>query len=380
MRAGRDSEERSFGTKFARFVGVRYGVPCANGSSALAAALEAINVGYGDEVLVPGLAWVACASAVARVGAVPVFVDIDDTEYAMDPVMAERLISPRTKAVLLTHLSSSVGDIDAFAQLCERHSLTLVEDCSQAHGAIWRGRRVGSFGRVAAFSFQSSKLLTAGEGGIVVTDDPQIFEAVQQLRADGRQWRDDVVSGPFPDLRGGSGWQGHNYCMTELQAAVLSCGLDLLDEQNRLRFERVLYLEKGLAALDGVRVIRRRDDPRVDLSTHWHLPVQIDPEAFGGRNAEQIRSKLSDAVDLYLEPVGAPLDRHPLYRPQQYRRFPAEHVGKLATDGVELSGATRLSSSCFTMPHHALLADKACLDAFVEQFAALQTAAQKARP
>jgi dTDP-4-amino-4,6-dideoxygalactose transaminase len=374
MNVGAESEERRFGNAFAAFIGVRHGIPTSNGSSALVSALEAVGIGYGDEVLVPGLAWVACASAVARVGAIPVFVDIDVQDYAMRADHAESLITDRTAGILPTHLSSSVADVDASMDLSERYGLALVEDCSQAHGASWRGRREGSFGRAAAFSFQSSKLLTAGEGGVVVTDDDSLADAIQQLRVDGRQWKDEPTAENFPDLRPGFGRQGHNFCMTEMQAAILLHGLTLLDDQNEIRRERVRYLEGRLADVCGVDVVRRRDDPRVDRETYWHLPIRIDSAEFGGASAKEVRASLSALVGLFFEPVGVPMHRHPLYRPSAYQRFPPEHVARLAALRAELPGAECLATECFTMPHHGLLASTNQLDALVDELAALQRA------
>jgi len=365
MNAGEASRERTFCYQFADFIGVHEGIATTNGSSALTAALTAAGVGYGDEVLVPALVWVACASAVARIGAVPIMVDLDEETYAMDPVDAEGKITPRTVAILVTHLASSIADLDAFDAIARRHHLLLIEDCSQAHGAMWRGRRVGSFGSLAAFSFQSSKLLTAGEGGIVVTDDPDLARRAQHARADGREWAREQRSG-FPDLIAGGAVQGHNHCMTEVQAAILSASLADLDHQNALRRTRVAYFESQLAGIDGVTTLRRRGDDRVDAETFWHLPVQINSECFGGQSAEEIRTAVSDDVRLYLEPVGLPLHRHLLYRPLLYRRFPPEHVAKLDTSCIDVPNSTRLAATCFTVPHHAFLGDTVSLDRLID--------------
>ena len=371
MNVGKVSEECRFSTLFADYLGVATVALTTNGSAALVAALQACGIGYGDEVLVPGLAWVACASAVVRVGAIPVFVDIDLDVYAMDPIAAESLIGPRTAAVLVTHLSSSVADLDAFTALCVKHGLAMVEDGSQAHGAMWRRKRIGSFGDTAAFSFQSSKLLTAGEGGAIVSRNPALADSLQQIRADGRVWA-PLSSAGFPDLIPGAGQQGHNYCITEMQAAILSASLPHLDHQHDVRLARVQHLETQLSAVDGVRTIRRRDDPRVDRETFWHLPIQIDSDQFGGASTETVRKMLSQLVGLYLEPIGAPMPEHPLYRPHLYQRFPQEHVRRLSAARSDLPSARHLSESCFTLPHHALLEGPAMLDGFLTRLVALQ--------
>ncbi len=380
MSTGHGSEERKFGRAFARYIGVEHGIPTASGSSAIVAALTALGIGVGDEVLVPGVVWVACASAVARLGATPILVDLTVDDFAMDPAHASALTGPRTAAILMVHLSSSIADVDELTLLAERHHLVLLEDCSQAHGAVWRGRRVGTFGRAAAFSFQSSKLLTAGEGGIVVTDDDSLADAAQQARADGRRWNNGRVREGFPDLVVGGTTQGHNHCMTEMQAAILTASLPALDEQNAARIEMVTYLEQQLSPIEGVQTVRRRDDPRVDRPTFWHLPVRIDPEAFGGHHVEHVREAVSFAAGLFLEPVGAPLNRNPLYNPQLYRRFTVDHRLELLASGTHLPVCELLARTCLTIPHHALLGGPVLIDRLVEAFVAVQQRARRVRP
>jgi dTDP-4-amino-4,6-dideoxygalactose transaminase len=355
MSTGAPSQERRFGEAFARFHDVRYAVPVSHGSAALTVALEALGVGYGDEVLVPGLVWVACASAVARVGAIPVLVDVEEETFCMSPSAAEAAVTERTRAILLVHLYSSVADLDAFGALAERCGLWLLEDCAQAHGAAWRGRRVGSFGAAAAFSFQNSKLLTAGEGGIVITSDEKVYEAAQQLRADGRQWSQRAAGRGFPDLDEVGGRQGHNHCMTEMQAAILEVALASLDDQNRRRLANVELFERAIEAIDGVEVVRRRDD-RVTTPTFYHVPVRIDPDAFAGASGERVGQAVAEATGLYLEPVDPPLDAHPLYRPGRYGRFSDDRRAVLDAKRSPLPTAAALSQSCFTIPHHAFLA------------------------
>jgi dTDP-4-amino-4,6-dideoxygalactose transaminase len=355
MSTGGRSEERAFGDEFAAYLGVGHGVPVTNGSAALVVALEALRVGRGDEVLVPGVVWVACASAVARVGARPVLVDVDEATFCMSLEAAEAAITDHTRAILLVHLYSSIADLDAFTGLAARHGLALLEDCAQAHGATWRGRRVGSVGQISAFSFQNSKLLTAGEGGFVATSDPALADAAQQLRGDGRRWMTHSAPAGFPDLDEVGHRQGHNHCMSELQAAVLRASLGLLDAQNARRLRNALALEQALEDLDGVSVVRARD-PRITQQTFYHLPVRIDPAAFAGASGEQVGGAVATEVSLYLEPVDPPLNAHPLYRPDRYARFSPAHRQWLDVAAVDLPAATRLSATCFTIPHHALLA------------------------
>jgi dTDP-4-amino-4,6-dideoxygalactose transaminase len=164
-----------------------------------------------------------------------------------------------------------------------------------------------------------------------------------------------------------------------MQAAILAASLPSLDTQNELRRLRVAQLEPRLHGIEGVRILRRRDDARATGETFWHVPIQIDSAAFGGASTERIRALLSQSTGLYLEPVGAPIPQHPLYRPQLYRRFPADHVDRLRAKRAGLPYAERLSSTCFTLPHHALLASTTLLDSFADRFEALQAELQAHR-
>ena len=155
----------TFAAEFAAFHGARYGMALTNGTHALEAALAACDIGEGDEVIVPGLTFVASATAVLAVNATPVLVDIDPDSLCLDPDAAEAAITPRTRAVVVVHVAGAAADLDALVDLCGRRGLRLVEDCAHAHGTTWRGRGVGSWGDVGCFSMQRSKLMTAGEGG-----------------------------------------------------------------------------------------------------------------------------------------------------------------------------------------------------------------------
>lgn len=155
-----------FEEAFARFQNARYGISVTNGTAALEIALRAAGVGPGDEVIIPPYTFVATATACLALGALPVFADIDPETYLLSPTAAEARITERTKAIIAVHIGGCPADMDAFPELARRHGLKLIEDAAQAHAAAWRGRRVGAIGDMGAFSFQSSKNLSAGEGGL----------------------------------------------------------------------------------------------------------------------------------------------------------------------------------------------------------------------
>ena len=173
---GEKPYERQFAEAFAKFHHVPYCVPTANGSSALKIALKALNVGYGKEVLVPGLTWVACASSVLAVGSIPILVDIAPDSLCMSLQVVKTLINKNTAAIVLVHLYSRIANLEDFLTLSKETGISIIEDCSHAHGAMWKDQRVGTFGTIGVFSMQQTKVLTCGEGGAVITRDKDLYE------------------------------------------------------------------------------------------------------------------------------------------------------------------------------------------------------------
>src|SRR5262245_21900349 len=200
-----------FEKAFAAYVGVDHCVALNNGTSALQLALHATDIVPGDEVITTPHTWISTSWAISYVGARPVYVDIDPVTYTLDPGHVERAITRRTKAILPVHLYGQAADLASLRRLAEAHGLALIEDACQAHGAVYDGRRVGSFGRAACFSFYPGKNLGAfGEGGAVVTDDEELAERVRRIRDHAQQGRHHHVE------------IGYNTRMEGLQAAVLN--------------------------------------------------------------------------------------------------------------------------------------------------------------
>ncbi|HEV2763231.1 MAG TPA: DegT/DnrJ/EryC1/StrS family aminotransferase [Pyrinomonadaceae bacterium] len=217
-------EVEAFEEAFAGYVGARFCVGVSNGTAAIQLALMACGVGAGDEVVVPANTFFASAEAVSTAGAVPRFVDADPVSYNLDVKQLEAAITERTRALLPVHLYGQPADLDAVFEVAERHNLLVVEDAAQAHGALYKGRRVGALARAGCFSFYPGKNLGAyGEGGAVVTDDPEVARRVRLLRDHGseRKYRHEIV--------------GYNFRMEGIQGAVLGVKLKHLDAWNELR-------------------------------------------------------------------------------------------------------------------------------------------------
>lgn len=267
---------REFGRKFATHHSAHYGVAVANGTVSLELALQAAGIGPGDEVLVPAYTWEGTAAAVLYAGATPVFVDVDPNTYCLDTTLIEAALTPRTRAIIPVHLSFRFADMDALMDIAEKHSLFVLEDCAHAHGGQWKGKGAGSIGHAGSFSFQTSKLMTAGEGGIVITSDIDLADQIIRLTNCGRPAR--RASKPNPAL-------GHNYRMTEFQAGILLAQLERLEEQTVLREQRTRQLEAGLQQIAGIELLPR--DPRITRQASYHYVFKFHGEAFHGihRNA-----------------------------------------------------------------------------------------------
>ncbi len=247
-----------FEASFARYLGVEHCLGVNNGTSALHLALLAAGVGPDDEVITTPLSWISTTWAISYVGARPVFVDVDPHTLAMDPALVERAITPRTKALLPVHLYGQAADLPALADIAERHGLWLIEDAAQAHGARCQGRRVGSWGDLACFSFYPGKNLGAwGEGGAVVTSDAHLAERIRCLRDHAQRSRHEHVA------------VGYNYRLEGLQGAVLDVKLRRLDAWNEQRRTAALRYLEQLAGCEGLG-LPSAGDP---LSHVWHLFV-----------------------------------------------------------------------------------------------------------
>ena len=192
-----ESSQRSkvadFQERFAAMHGSQYGIACANGTAALEVALRALGVGPGDEVIVPPYTFIATATAPMLIGATPVFCDIDLATLNLDPARLEEAITPRTKAIVPVHFAGLAADMDAIGRIAARHGIAVIEDAAHAHGGYWNGRPLGSIGAAATFSFQASKNMTAGEGGLITTNDPAVAEICESLVWVGRKMGRPVV-------------------------------------------------------------------------------------------------------------------------------------------------------------------------------------------
>jgi len=315
-----------FEAGFAEFCGARHAVACSNGTTALHLALAALGVGPGDEVIVPTLTFVATANTVTYCGAQPVFVDAEPDTWTIDPASLEARITPRTKGIIVVHLFGHPADMAAINAVARRHGLFVLEDAAQAHGAECRGRRAGALGDIATFSFFGNKIITTGEGGMVVTDDDAVAGRMRLLRTHGmdptrRYWHPVI---------------GYNYRMTNLAAAIGLAQLERVEWQLERRREIAAWYREELGQTDAVTCQAEKPWAR---HVWWMFSVLVS-EGAAGRDSvmEAMRRRGIDT-----RPVVHPLHTLPPYADaNRTQRFPVAEA--IAGNGINLptwAGLTR---------------------------------------
>jgi len=273
---------------FAEYLGVRYALVQCNGTSCLHAAFFAVGVGYGDEVIVPTYTWPSTASTVLLCNAIPVFCDIDPHTFAADPADVERKITPATKAIAVVHLWGHPADMDAIMAIARRHGLAVVEDASHAHGATYKGRKVGGIGDVGCFSLQASKAMPAGEAGIAVTNNPELFDRMLTLSHYGGRVEKDSQTGRYVQFSF-TGF-GPKYRVHPLAAAIARTQLRHLDEHIEARRQNLEYLSAGLAKVPGITPPYTA--PHVTRGAWYGYRLLYDQEQMGGVPKERYMAAL----------------------------------------------------------------------------------------
>jgi len=302
-----ESYEKEFCKDFAAYCGAKHGVYMVNGTVTLECALAALGIKAGDEVIVPGLTWPATAMAAVYLGAKPVFVDIEADTMCLDPVKVEKAITPKTKAIIPVHLYGSMADMDAMMAISKKHNIPVIEDCAHAHGGVWNGKGVGSIGHIGSFSFQQSKTLSSGEGGMCITSDEELLTRMYRLKHIGYDFvseRGKAGSAPPADL------VCHNYRGTEFEAVILLQSLKRLEEQTKLRDENAIYLASLVADIPGIMIQKR--GRRADLQGYYALGISFDLSQFNGINLGRM-CEILHAEGLGVNQTYGPVYKHTLW-------------------------------------------------------------------
>lgn len=314
-----------FERRFAEFCGTEHAVSCANGTVAVHLALMAAGIGAGDEVIVPTFTYVASANAVVHCGARPVLVDAEPDTWNLDPEAVRAAITPRTRAILVVHLYGHPADMDPIDAIAREHGLRVIEDAAEAPGAEYRGRRVGSLGDMATFSFYGNKTIATGEGGMVVCDNAETAALLRQIRGQGqdpqrRYW--------FPIL-------GYNYRMTNVAAAIGVGQMEMVDWHVERRRENAAWYAEELGDLPGISLSPEREWAR---SSHWISCLLLD--AGGEPERDALMAALAErGIDT--RPFFYPMHTLPMYSDQGAERdFPV--ADSVAARGLNLPSSAAL--------------------------------------
>lgn len=345
---------RQFESQFAAFQGARQAVTCTNGTTAIEMALRGLGVVAGDEVIVPPYTFIATASAVVTVGAVPIFADILPDTLCLDPADVANKITPRTKAVIPVHVAGRIADMDRLKALAEQHDLAILEDSAHAWGSQLEGQGAGTLGRCGTFSFQETKNITAGEGGILVTNDQELAELCRSFthcgRTKGSAWYDHDVL-------------GSNLRMTEFQAAVLIAQLARLESQIRCRERNAQQIDQTLAELPSFR--RLAPAPRMNRRSYHMYIFRVDEPSL-----ETTRDRVIQALNAEGVPVTAGWYR-PLYLNGVFRNAhhgpPHGIRAPLAASAIDYSQLScpvceQVCRDAVWIPQNVLLADEAKIE------------------
>jgi perosamine synthetase len=319
-----------FEEEFARLCGTRTALSVCNGTAALHLALLALGVGPGDEIVVPSLTYIATANAVRYAGAEPVFAEVDPATWCLDPEAVAGAVTSRTRGIIAVHLYGHPADMDELEGIASRHNLWLVEDAAEAHLATYKGRPVGSLGRMAMFSFYGNKPFTSGEGGALTTDSPELAQKARLLRGQGMD----------PERRYYFPVTGYNYRLTNVACALLCAQLERRESLIARRRE-IFALYREL--LDGVPGVELQPNADWAEPTPWLFSILIDERRYGKSRDELAEALAKDGIET--RPFFIPLHTLPPFREASDRRNESLPVTEdLGARGLNLPTYTQLKS------------------------------------
>jgi len=334
-----------FERKFASYHQAKHGIAVTNGTAALEVVLAALGVGPSDEVIVPDFTFIATASAVLAAGALPVLVDVTPDTYCLDPTLVEERITDRTKAIIAVHMGGHPADMDRLPGIGRRHGIRLVEDSAHAHGSEWKGRKIGAIGDIGTFSFQASKLITAGEGGIIITNDDELERRARSVHDCGRMPGEWFYSHFI---------YGSNYRLSEWQGAILTQQLSRLDKQATIRAKNAAYLDGVLPEIEGISP--QKHDPRCTRNGHYAYIFHYESSTFADLPIKRFIEAL-EAEGIPTQASYPPIHELDLFKSGEYlNRLPQEQrdAGKRILKG-DFPNTRRAAWETVWLPHPVLL-------------------------
>ncbi len=349
-----------FQKEFARFQEAKHCIAVANGTVAIETVLLALGVGTGDEVIVSDYTFVASASAVVAVNAVPVFCDIDPETLVLDVDKIDSLVTPRTRAVVAVHLGGNPVDMDRLCSKALKNGLKIVEDCAHAQGSRYRGKRLGNWGDAGTFSFQASKVLTAGEGGAIVCNDDALAKKIYSVSDCGRKPGEYFYS-HFE--------YGTNYRLPELSAALLRSQLKKLPAQHSLRNENARYLAERLNSIEGIRVMKPTEG--AEEIGYYIYPFIFDPSKFKNITKEGFGRRLNEK-GIPTDDCYPPLHSLTCFRDVLLMKgidYSQANWGQSKSGDARFPVVSDIYERSIQLPHYVLLANREKLDYIAETIA-----------
>ena len=347
---------KEFNGAFARYNKIAHCIAVANGTVSLEIALEALGIGYGDEVIVPGLTWAATAAAVINVNAIPILVDIERDTYCIDPEKIESAISENTKAIIPVHLYCGMANMSKVKKIAIKNDLFIIEDASHVHGAEWNGMKAGTIGDIGCFSMQKSKVMTSGEGGAVITDNDRIYALLDALHNNGRINNIEIKNSLI---------HGNNYRISDVQAAILLAQLGSLDEYHAIREKNAKILNEGLSKIDGIKMIKKYE--QVNRAEYYFYVFRYEEEAFDGLPVCILKKYLEVEIGLEIGKIYRPLNNNPLYAPLTKKRhhLEGEYRRKIDPKKFLLPIAESTSKEAILLHHSVLLGGSSKMEAII---------------
>ncbi|MGB9694332.1 MAG: DegT/DnrJ/EryC1/StrS family aminotransferase [Fervidobacterium sp.] len=316
-----------FEEKFAKYIGLKHGIATSNGTAALHLALAALNIKRGDEVIIPTLTFASVANAVIYTGARPVFADSHPDYWCINPNELEGKITEKTRVIIPVHLYGHPCDMESVMKTAKKHDIYVIEDCAEAHGAEYKGRKVGTFGDIACFSFYGNKIITTGEGGMCLTNNDELAQKIRILRDHGmnlekRYWHEVV---------------GFNYRMTNLQAAL---GVAQLEKINSFIERKRKIAELYNSLLKDVNGVVLHPEMKWAKNIYWLYSILINEKKFGA-SRDQLMTELAEK-GIETRRFFYPIHTMPPYK--KYANHSAFHVAnELSSKGINLPSSTKLT-------------------------------------
>lgn len=308
---------QGFEEEFARFCDTKYALSCCNGTVALHLALLALGIKEGDEVVIPALTYIATCNAVKYVNAKPVFADIDPDTWNIDPQKIEEKITDKTRAIIVVHLYGNPADMDAIMSVAKKHNLYVIEDAAEAHGALYKGKKAGSIGDIGTFSFFGNKLITTGEGGMIVTNHSGFHDSIRLLKGQGVD----------PEKRYWHSVVGYNYRMTNIEAAIGLAQLEKIDVHIQLRHSIMKHYTEFLNGMEEFITFQKIQPESQPI--YWMVSITLTDKVKLSR--DDVMAKLQEA-GIETRPVFYVINDMPPYKSSES----FEHASRIAARGINL--------------------------------------------